>query len=156
MRSEPVKQPKAREKGIVVQELADEVLIYDLERHKAHCLNQTAATIWQSCDGQRTIADLAALLSARSNTKVDESFVMYGIEQLTKARLVEGDGSSAGKLSRREALRRIGIAAAIALPVVTSIIAPRAAEAGTCRASGQSCTSSLQCCSGLCAGSTCA
>ena len=31
------KLPKARRSKLVVQELADEVLIYDLERDKAHC-----------------------------------------------------------------------------------------------------------------------
>lgn len=34
--------PAVRHEGLIVQELSDEVLIYDLDRDKAHCLNPTA------------------------------------------------------------------------------------------------------------------
>ena len=44
--------PLARREGLVIRELADEVLVYDLDRDRAHCLNQTAAFIWQCCDGR--------------------------------------------------------------------------------------------------------
>ncbi len=37
--------PLARHEGLVVQKLDGEVLIYDLQRHRAHCLNSTAAAI---------------------------------------------------------------------------------------------------------------
>ncbi|HZH35571.1 MAG TPA: hypothetical protein VEX64_12070 [Pyrinomonadaceae bacterium] len=37
--------PKARENDLVVQELKDEVLIYDLKINKAYCLNETSAAI---------------------------------------------------------------------------------------------------------------
>ena len=39
--------PAAREEGLIIQEMADEVLVYDRERYKAHCLNQTAALVWR-------------------------------------------------------------------------------------------------------------
>ena len=45
--------PVARKQGLVVQEMPDEVLIYDLDTNKAHCLNQTAAFVWKSCDGKK-------------------------------------------------------------------------------------------------------
>ena len=35
--------PIARSNGLVVQEMPDEVLVYDLDSNKAHCLNETAA-----------------------------------------------------------------------------------------------------------------
>ncbi len=37
--------PRLREEGLVVQELPEEVLVYDLARHKAHCLSPLAAAI---------------------------------------------------------------------------------------------------------------
>src|SRR6266571_4556339 len=37
------KPPLARKEGLVVKEVSGEVLLYDLDRDKAHCLNQTAA-----------------------------------------------------------------------------------------------------------------
>ena len=39
--------PVARKSGLVVQEMPDEVLVYDLNSNKAHCLNQTAASVWK-------------------------------------------------------------------------------------------------------------
>jgi hypothetical protein len=50
--------PCARTEGLVVQTLADEVLVYDLERHKAHCLNHAAALIWKHCDGRTSVAEM--------------------------------------------------------------------------------------------------
>ena len=39
--------PRARQDELVVEELPDETLVYDLKRHKARCLNRTAALVWQ-------------------------------------------------------------------------------------------------------------
>ena len=47
----------ARHDELVVQELPDEVLVYDLRKHKAHCLNQTAAFVWNHCNGQASAAN---------------------------------------------------------------------------------------------------
>ncbi len=44
-------RPLARKADLVTKEVADEVLVYDLKSHKAHCLNQTAALVWKYCDG---------------------------------------------------------------------------------------------------------
>ncbi|MBA3352846.1 MAG: PqqD family protein, partial [Blastocatellia bacterium] len=54
--------PIARKNGLVVQEVPDEVLVYDLETNKAHCLNQSAAMIWRSCDGKNSVSEIAALV----------------------------------------------------------------------------------------------
>ena len=52
--------PLARRQGIVIKEVDNEVLIYDLERDKAHCLNPSAAAIWRRCDGKTTMPVLAS------------------------------------------------------------------------------------------------
>ena len=44
-------KPLARKEGLVIQELPVEVLVYDLDRDKAHCLNETAAMVWRKCNG---------------------------------------------------------------------------------------------------------
>jgi hypothetical protein len=54
------------------------------------------------------------------------------------------------RTSRREAIRSIGIAGAIALPLVTSLVAPTPARAASCLANGKPCVSNVQCCSGKC------
>ena len=45
-------RPVARQEGLVIQEMPDEVLVFDLKTNKAHCLNETAAFVWKACDGK--------------------------------------------------------------------------------------------------------
>lgn len=148
--------PEARSEGLVVQELSGEMLVYDRRRHKAHCLNQTAALVWKHCDGKTTVEQTARALERESKAPVSEDVVWLGVEQLSKTHLLR-DGAPRHKsgLTRREVLRRAGLAAVIALPVVTSIVAPKAVDAVTCKGAGAACTASAECCSGLCSGNMC-
>lgn len=151
--------PRARREGLLVQEMADELLVYDSVRHKAHCLNETAALVWKRCDGKTDINQMVRGLEKDTSCPVDEAVVWIAFDQLAKAHLLQDDGSSwpkASGVSRREVIRRLGTAAAIALPVVTSIVAPKAAQAANCRPTGQGCQASAQCCSGVCNAGTCA
>ena len=50
------KMPQARTSGLIVKEVDGEILIYDRETNKAHCLNQTAAKVWEHCDGKTTVS----------------------------------------------------------------------------------------------------
>jgi hypothetical protein len=123
----------ARQENLVVQELPDEVMVYDLKRHKAHCLNKTAAFIWHHCDGQTTAAEMARLLGQEAGSPVDEEVVWYALDKLGKAELLEGKLHLPVKdgLSRRRMMRRLGAGAMVALPLVVSLVAPMAAQAVT-------------------------
>ena len=119
--------PQARTIDIVTRELSDEVLVYDMKHHKAHCLNQAAALIWKRCDGQQSVPELARRLQQETNTPVDEAIVWLAVEQLGKARLLEervSPPTGTPRLSRRDAMRRLGLGAALAVPVVMSVLAP--------------------------------
>ena len=145
--------PRARREGLIVQELPDELLVYDLARQKAHCLNRTAALIWNRCDGKTDVEQLVLLLSNESNAPVGPEVVWMAFDQLSKAQLLQGKARTwlgASRISRRELIRRAGAAAAIALPIISSIVIPDAVQAATCRPSNAACTSSAQCCSGVC------
>ena len=65
--------PRARQDELIVEELQDETLVYDLERHKARCLNPAAALVWRHCDGQTSVAEVAALLEEQSATPAARS-----------------------------------------------------------------------------------
>lgn len=151
--------PRKRKAGLVVQELADEVLVYDSNSHRAHCLNWTASAVWKHCDGKTTPADMAGLMTIELDAPVAEELVWLGLDQLRKARLLETpislSPSPITAMSRREAMRRVGLAAAAALPVVTSIIAPKAAHAASCRPNGDTCNGNGNCCSHNCVGGIC-
>jgi hypothetical protein len=149
--------PLARQEGLVIQKLDEEVLVYDLERHRAHCLNLAATAIWEQCDGQTPIPEMIRRLQAAIHPAVDEAFVMHGLGQLSRRHLLQEPMTRSGGVSRREALRRVGVAAAIGLPVVASILAPTAAEAASCAGLGGPCGGSgLPCCTGCaCIDSVC-
>jgi len=125
--------PLARRERLLIEKLSDEVLVYDLDRKKAHCLNQTAALIWNHCDGQTSLEEMAVVLQEQSEVKVDHDVVWYGLDQLRRARLVEESvamPNGATKVSRRELIRRLGLA--VAVPTVASILAPKASAALSC------------------------
>jgi coenzyme PQQ synthesis protein D (PqqD) len=156
-RTDSGKPPRARREALVVQHLPSELLVYDLNHHRAHCLNQTAALIWKSCDGHRTPKEIAAVVSQKIGEAVDESVVQHGLDQLERARLLASSkpGTRAKvSLSRREAVRQLGLAALIA-PLITSIVAPRALAAASCQQAGRPCIKPRDCCSGICNGSRC-
>lgn len=126
--------PIARKDKLVVQEMPDEVLVYDLNTHKAHCLNLTAAFVWNHCDGQFTVAEIANLLAQKKGTSISEEVVWLALKQLEKASLLQSpfaQPENGIRFSRREALRRWGAAAALSLPLVTSIVSPVAAAAAS-------------------------
>jgi hypothetical protein len=150
-----------REIEKLMPEARREGLVYDLKRNKAHCLNSTAALVWEYCDGKTSVTGIARAIEGRTNGPVEEDLVWLGVEQLSKSDLLRERATppkEASGLSRREVMKRIGLAAVVALPAVTSIIAPSAAQAANCLPSTSPCTSSAECCSGLCSGtpSTCA
>ena len=117
--------PVASKEGLVVQETSDEVLIYDLSTNKAHCLNQTAAFIWKSCDGSASVSEITKRFENETGVPVGEDLVWLAIDQLKDKKLLETQIPSnfIGK-SRREAIKRIGLATVVALPVIASLTAP--------------------------------
>ena len=155
-------KPLTRQDGLIIRELENEILIYDTRNNKAHCLNDTAAKVWKHCDGRTTAGEISRLLTAQLGTPVDEKVVWFALKQFGRDELLEENVSLppafiASGLTRREMVRVLGLAAVVAVPLVTSIVAPSAVQAATCLASGQPCTTSSQCCSGLCGGGgTCA
>lgn len=125
--------PLARKDDLITRQIPGELLVYDLKRHKAMCLNQTAAAVWRRCDGKRTVTELTAELRERDQLEVNERVVRLALEMLNKSRLLAANVSSpdfARGITRRR-LVSVGIASAIALPVITMILAPTAQAAGT-------------------------
>jgi hypothetical protein len=152
------KMPHARRSGLIVKEAEGEVLIYDLERNKAHCLNETAAKVWNHCDGVTTVAAACSSLSRELGAPCDQKLVLYAIQQFAKDNLLEEAAEMpayviAG-MNRRQMVRALGLGAVIAVPLVTTILAPTPAQAATQFPPGTPCVSTGQCSSGVCACTT--
>lgn len=126
--------PMARHKDLVIQDMPDEVLVYDVNTNKAHCLNHSAAFIWKNCNGNNSIADIVREFEADGRGKVSEDFVWLAIDQLYENSLLEHEivPRFAGQ-SRRQVIKTIGLASMVAVPVIASLIAPESAlAAGSC------------------------
>lgn len=122
--------PKARRESLLIEELPTELLVYDQKRHRAHCLNASAAAVFRSADGSRSVADIVRDVSARLAAPVSEDLVWIALEELEKNELLAAplprarDGHS-----RREFFLKAGAAAAVMVPMVLAITAPTPAYA---------------------------
>lgn len=152
--------PVARQKDLVVQEMPDEVLVYDMNANKAHCLNLTAAFVWRACNGNNSVEDIVKEFESTGKGKVTEDFVWLAIDQLHENSLLENEivPRFAGQ-SRRQVIKTIGLASMVAVPVIASLVAPQnALAAGSCACvnpagcAGRACPSTTNCnSSGQCA-----
>jgi len=127
------KAPRARKDQLIVKEVRDDLLVYDLKTYKAHCLNDTAARVWRSCDGRRTVADIAQRLQRDLKSPVKDQIVWLALDQLEKFNLLTSrtpKPKGMPQVSRRT-LIRTGATAAILLPLIVTISAPTALAAGT-------------------------
>lgn len=124
-----MKLPTSKTANIVVQEAGKELLIYDLLTNQAFCLNETSALVFNGCNGKTTFEEL------KRQTKLTDNIIFLALDELKNHNLLIGQYHSpfAG-MSRREAVKKVGLSTMIALPIVMSIVAPAAANAasGTC------------------------
>jgi len=136
----------------LTREFYDELLVYDDRRHRAHCLNKTAAMVWHECDGEATLRDIAKKLEGDLETDAD-TIVNLAVIRLRKAGLLEKSDAvpAGGELpNRRDVLKRLRAVAIVAIPVVTSMLIPTPASAASCFPLSHACTSNAECCSGHC------
>src|SRR3954452_18704202 len=123
-------KPMARAEELIVQEVEDEVLVYDQWNSVAHCLSADAARIWRACDGEKSESEIAAALN------LDVDVVVLALEELdNQVLLVAGTGPARDEdgATRREfgiKAAKLGGAVAVA-PVIYSIVAPTALASAT-------------------------
>lgn len=147
-------KPLARREKLVMQSLGDETLVYDLETNRVFCLNQTSSLVWEKCNGNNTVSEISGFLTKQTSSSVSEDFVWLALDQLKKENLLDEKEEISNKfehLSRRDVIRRIGLASVIALPLISSVVAPTSVLAqASCLAVNVPCTANAQCCSGCC------
>ena len=137
MSESSVGAPLARsDERLVVEELEDEVLVYDLDSDRAHCLSAPAAAVWRQCDGETTVEALGERLGMDSGT------IERALEELTACALLEDaaieptspSNSHLGGLTTRREMTlnvvKVGAAAAT-VPLIVSVAAPPPAAALT-------------------------
>lgn len=148
-------KPKAKNENIVVQELEKEILIYNLETNKAFCLNDTSSMIYRLCNGKRTISEISQSLNKKTKQTTNEDLIWLALDQFKRNGLLENNNKfeiDFGGLNRRQMIKKAGLASMIALPLISSIVAPNsvAAQSGlTNQPVFAACSSTSQCASGL-------
>jgi hypothetical protein len=120
--------PAARRDEVLLQDVSGETLVYDRLRDTAHALAPAAAFVYRHADGATSLPELTARLSAELGVAYDEQLTAQALDELARVHLLEGhDASEAGRVTRRQAVLRLG--AVLAAPLVTSLVAPAAAAA---------------------------
>jgi hypothetical protein len=144
--------PRARLNDLVVKQVDDEVIVYDRVDHRAICINAVTAAVWHLCDGDTEIATMTDRLHERGFEEAADAVVLLALDQLRRARLLQAAGENSttrrSNVSRRKLLRELGVGAA-AVPALSVIKVPTAAQAATCRVLGQTCSGTMPCCPGL-------
>ncbi len=124
--------PRARRDGLLIEELGEEILLYDQNSHTAHCLSPIAACVWRQCDGERDVTELVELAGA------SESLVADALHELREKDLLAAEPAlmqtTIPGISRREAIgraARYGAAAATTSLIVSATAAtPAMASSG--------------------------
>lgn len=119
--------PKARTSEIIEQAADKELLIYDLQINKAYALNETSKTVFKACDGKTSFAEL------KRRTKYTDDLIHFALGELDSNNLLDENYRNVhfGGLSRREVIKRVGLATMTALPIIVALAAPAAATAAS-------------------------
>jgi hypothetical protein len=150
------RRPCARaSENLTVEPVADELLVFEPRSRRAHRLNRAAALVFLRCDGRSTVDEIADALRA-AGLPASREVVELAVAELAQAGLVEPalDWSRVRFRSRRTLLKQLGLltGAALALPIVQSIVAPSVAAAASCGAFNHQCGAGFPPC---CPGFTC-
>jgi hypothetical protein len=150
-------KPMARSLDLIVQEVDDEVLIYDEYNARAHCLSADTGRIWLACDGEKSEAAIAAELDTDIDM-VQRTLVelnTLALVQIDPALIEKGNGNGATRREFGLKAAKLGGAVAIA-PAIYTVIAPTALASATvpnflCNYySGQSCDACTAICGCCC------
>jgi len=118
--------PLARSEDLIIEEIGDEVIVYDSNADTAHCLSPDAASVWRRCDGRTPIDGLAAQIGLSAER------VETALDELERCALLEEPRAATGHTRRDLSLKLAKVtAAAAAAPLIISVAAPTPAQAAT-------------------------
>lgn len=159
--------PLARFENIIVQELPEEILVCDTTNNRMFCLNKTAAEVWKLADGTRNARQISVLMSKNLKSNCSEELVAFALAELSREGLLMQRvplSENLRHLSRREAIRRVGLASMVALPLISTLSMPKATYAASACdpnagfgdvADGCECSICFECASGCCLSGIC-
>jgi len=114
----PAHDPVARSEDLTIQEVDDEVLVYDQRIARAHCLTPEAASVWRACDGSTDADGIARKLGLEPDVVVRALGQLEDQDLLDPQPSTEAGGSTRREFSVRAA--KLGVAGA-AVPMIYSV-----------------------------------
>ena len=58
------RQPPTPNKDVLLQRVGQEAILHDRRNGRAHVINESAAQIWELCDGQHTLDQIVSTFAA--------------------------------------------------------------------------------------------
>ncbi|MBD2663365.1 hypothetical protein B6N60_03243 [Richelia sinica FACHB-800] len=138
--------PVARTENLLLQDVGNELIIYDQKNNSSHCLTPIAVRVWELSNGQNTVNEIANKLEKEfdlsTNSDVDvRGLVWLTLEELEcysliKEYLKQPATEEIFGISRRQVIKTATLVGGFAIgsmfPLVKSIIAPEPAMARSC------------------------
>ncbi len=129
---------------LLIQEIDSEIIAYSHSDARVVYLNPIAGLVFRHCQGQSTKEDVCHLIAANFEASDPQELLEQSLDLLSEHKLIKDGSTSLG--SRRDFLKRLGTAAALA-PVITSITVPAPASAASCKPLGTTpCAAAAECC----------
>jgi hypothetical protein len=112
----------SRRADLLSEDLGEELVVYDLVRQQAHCLNRMARLVFRWCDGETDIAELASRATAELGVVVQGSDIEHVVGRLSQANLLSGVAVSRRELGRVARAGLTGLVVSIAVPTVAQAV----------------------------------
>ena len=93
-----------RVEGVEIERVADEILVLKEGSLEAHAINQSAAAVYDLCDGNTSKVEMAGEIHRRTGLPVDEEIVDLALSELVETGLVMLDGPESRFAGTRRAL----------------------------------------------------
>lgn len=136
----------ARTADVLVEELENELVVYDLRSHTAHNLAGLAAAVWRRCDAKTAVSELPEAVGGGAPVTIEA--VWIALRELSHVGLLEPGivfPAEVRTLSRRTLLAR-GAALGVGVAVL-SVAVPAAATVASCTSTvGANCNVNAPCC----------
>src|SRR5215813_8633247 len=105
-----------RVEGVQIEHAADEILALKPGSLEAHALNQSAAAVYELCDGKTSKSEMAAEIRHRTGLPADEEIVDLALAELIDAGLVVlDDPQPRATITRRSLIRRLALSSMAAM-----------------------------------------
>jgi hypothetical protein len=119
--------------GLLAQRIDNEFLVFNKATGEGHALNETAAAVFDLCDGETSRASMVTAISQRFALPGDPDIVELALSELRDAGLIAGDEEQPAPITRRSIIRKLGLSvvAAAALPLVETMVARPAHAQGS-------------------------